>query len=251
MNTLPDFHRFWMANSVYNKSSQHQPGIDRSSWCTDSGQQLCPCWRKQPLWQTQPAAWPASPSSPSPPASATHWSWGVLWWTLVSCSEPLHPHGRRFPAPQCCPRWAGCWKHQQTSFWSASAVWPHSCCCRWFPTGPHLPQSRTCKQKECDGSIKDSKWVMVWLEEFCVLYAHWQQCPIPSSRIIFYLGNEDLSLSRYSPRAFWIFPRRSASRSSDLCTPCMFSTSITKGDFDTFFISAKNSVLILWKKHRE
>lgn len=63
-----------------------------------------------------------------------------------------------------------------------------------------------------------------------------------------YLGKEDLSLSRYSPRAFWIFPRRSASRSRDLCTPCMFSTSITNGDFDTFFISAKNSVLILKNK---
>lgn len=65
--------------------------------------------------------------------------------------------------------------------------------------------------------------------------------PLPSS----YLGNEDRSLSRYSPRAFWIFPRRSASRSRDRCTPCMFSTSITKGDLVTFFISAKNSVLIL------
>lgn len=28
----------------------------------------------------------------------------------------------------------------------------------------------------------------------------------------------------------------------------MFSTSITNGDFDTFFINAKNSVLILFKK---
>ena len=63
-----------------------------------------------------------------------------------------------------------------------------------------------------------------------------------------YLGNEDLSLSKYSPRAFWIFPRRSASLSRDLCTPWMFSTSITNGDFVTFFISAKNSVLMLWNK---
>lgn len=31
----------------------------------------------------------------------------------------------------------------------------------------------------------------------------------------------------------------------------MFSTSITKGDFVTFFISAKNSVLILWNEDNE
>lgn len=60
-----------------------------------------------------------------------------------------------------------------------------------------------------------------------------------------YLGKDDRSLSRYSPSAFWIFPSRSASLSRDLCTPWMLSTSITRGDLDTFFMSAKNSVLML------
>lgn len=63
-----------------------------------------------------------------------------------------------------------------------------------------------------------------------------------------YLGKDDRSLSRYSPSAFWIFPRRSASLSRDRCTPWMLRTSITSGDFDTFFISARNSVLILQSK---
>lgn len=63
-----------------------------------------------------------------------------------------------------------------------------------------------------------------------------------------YLGKDERSLSRYSPSAFWIFPRRSASLSRDRCTPWMLRTSITSGDFDTFFISARNSVLILQTK---
>lgn len=58
-----------------------------------------------------------------------------------------------------------------------------------------------------------------------------------------YLGNEVLSRSRYSPSAFWIFPNKSASLSSERWTPGMFSTSITIGDFVTFFISPKNSEL--------
>lgn len=63
-----------------------------------------------------------------------------------------------------------------------------------------------------------------------------------------YLGKDDRSRSRYSPKAFWIFPSRSANRSRDRCTPCMFRTSITSGDLETFFIRAKNSVLILENK---
>lgn len=63
-----------------------------------------------------------------------------------------------------------------------------------------------------------------------------------------YLGKDDRSLSRYSPSAFWIFPRRSANLSRERCTPWMLRTSITSGDFDTFFISARNSVLILQTK---
>lgn len=63
-----------------------------------------------------------------------------------------------------------------------------------------------------------------------------------------HLGKDERSLSRYSPRAFWIFPSRSANLSRDLCTPWMFRTSITRGDFDTFFIRAKNSVLMLQVK---
>ena len=58
-----------------------------------------------------------------------------------------------------------------------------------------------------------------------------------------YLGNEVLSRSRYSPSAFWIFPNKSASLSSERWTPGMFSTSITIGDFVTFFISPRNSEL--------
>lgn len=63
-----------------------------------------------------------------------------------------------------------------------------------------------------------------------------------------HLGKDERSLSRYSPRAFWIFPSRSANLSRDLCTPWMFRTSITRGDLDTFFIRAKNSVLMLQVK---
>lgn len=63
-----------------------------------------------------------------------------------------------------------------------------------------------------------------------------------------YLGNEALSLSKYSPRAFWIFPRRSDKRSSCFWTLGMLTTSITKGERVTFFIRAKNSVLTLNSK---
>lgn len=63
-----------------------------------------------------------------------------------------------------------------------------------------------------------------------------------------YRGKEDLSLSKYSPSAFCIFPSKSASLSSDLWTPWMLRTSITSGDLDTFFMSAKNSVLMLQVK---
>lgn len=70
--------------------------------------------------------------------------------------------------------------------------------------------------------------------------------PYPGCRAsLTYLGKEALSLSRYSPRAFWILPRRSASLSKDLCTPGMLTTSRTNGAFVTFFIRAKNSVLML------
>lgn len=65
------------------------------------------------------------------------------------------------------------------------------------------------------------------------------------STMFLYLGNEALSLSKYSPRAFWIFPRRSDKRSSCFWTLAMLTTSITKGDRVTFFIRAKNSVLTL------
>lgn len=77
------------------------------------------------------------------------------------------------------------------------------------------------------------------------------QMPLLETWITSYLGNEDLSLSRYSPRAFWIFPSRSASLSRDLCTPWMFSTSITRGDLVTFFIRARNSVLMLYGREKE
>lgn len=58
-----------------------------------------------------------------------------------------------------------------------------------------------------------------------------------------HLGKEDLSRSRYSPRAFCILPSRSARRSRDLWTPWMLRTSITIGDLLTFFIRFRNSVL--------
>ncbi len=62
------------------------------------------------------------------------------------------------------------------------------------------------------------------------------------------LGKDERSLSRYSPSAFWIFPSRSASLSSDLWTPWMFRTSMTRGDLVTFFIRARNSMLMLWNQ---
>lgn len=66
-----------------------------------------------------------------------------------------------------------------------------------------------------------------------------------------HLGKDERSRSRYSPNAFWIFPSRSANLSRDLWTPCMFRTSITSGDLETFFIRAKNSVLILENKREQ
>ena len=63
--------------------------------------------------------------------------------------------------------------------------------------------------------------------------------------VAIHLGKEALSLSRYSPRAFWILPSRSARRSRLFWTPGMFKTSITRGDLVTFFISARNSELML------
>ena len=63
-----------------------------------------------------------------------------------------------------------------------------------------------------------------------------------------YRGKEERSRSRYSPRAFWILPSRSASLSRDLCTPWMFKTSMIRGDLVTFFIRVRNSVLMLETK---
>ena len=60
-----------------------------------------------------------------------------------------------------------------------------------------------------------------------------------------HLGNDDRSLSRYSPSAFWILLSKSARRSSWRCTLAMLSTSITSGDFATFFMRPRNSVLTL------
>lgn len=66
-----------------------------------------------------------------------------------------------------------------------------------------------------------------------------------SGHNFFYRGKDDLSLSKYSPKAFWIFPSKSANLSRDLCTPWILKTSMTKGDLDTFFMRARNSVLML------
>jgi len=67
----------------------------------------------------------------------------------------------------------------------------------------------------------------------------------PTELYTLYLGNDDRSLSRYSPSAFWILLSRSARRSSCRCTLVMLRTSMTSGDLATFFISARNSVLTL------
>ena len=69
--------------------------------------------------------------------------------------------------------------------------------------------------------------------------------PLPLPLLPAHRGKEALSLSKYSPRAFCIFPSRSASLSRDFCTPGMFRMSITRGDLATFFIRARNSELIL------
>ena len=66
-----------------------------------------------------------------------------------------------------------------------------------------------------------------------------------------YRGKDARSLSRYSPRAFWIFPSRSASLSRLFWTPGMLRMSITSGDLATFRMRARNSALILKVKEEK
>ena len=78
-----------------------------------------------------------------------------------------------------------------------------------------------------------------------VIISNFNEMHVGLKKTKLYLGNEALSLSRYSPRAFCILPSKSASLSNCLCTFGIFTTSITRGYLATFFIKARNSVLTL------